>query len=116
MNAALAKHLEYYNRIYYTEEYVYVIASIFDSFKKMIVFDDKSWKDDITDWKTLYKIMFKEIFTYYQTLYSDIKCWVAQWDHLTSINYLIQYFKRYYILCDDASITEKIKQYINKNK
>ncbi len=49
LNAALAKHLKYYIKTYHTEDYIYVIAAILDPFKKLTIFDEKSWKNDITD-------------------------------------------------------------------
>ncbi len=116
LDAALAKHLEYYNRTYRTEGYVYAIASILDPSKKMTAFDDESWKDDATDWKTLYGTVFKEVFTHYQTLYPDVERRVAQRDHLAGIDRSIQRFKRRRVLCDDAPIAEEIKRYIDEGK
>ncbi len=49
LNVALAKHLEYYIKTYHTEDYIYVIIAILDSFKKLTIFDEESWKNDITD-------------------------------------------------------------------
>ncbi len=42
LNAALAKHLEYYIKTYHTEDYVYVIVAILDSFKKLTIFNEES--------------------------------------------------------------------------
>jgi hypothetical protein len=61
-------------------------------------------------------MIFKEIFIHYQILYSDVKHQVTQQDHLADINYSIQHFKKHHVLYDNASIAEKIKQYINENK
>ena len=46
LNAALVKHHDYYNKTYQTEDYVYVVASILDSLKKLTAFDEKSWITD----------------------------------------------------------------------
>ena len=43
LDAALAKHHDYYNKIYQTENYVYAVTSILDSSKKLIAFDEESW-------------------------------------------------------------------------
>ena len=46
LDAALAKHHDYYNKTYQTEDYVYAITSILDSSKKLTAFDEENWMTD----------------------------------------------------------------------
>ncbi len=42
LDAALAKHYDYYIKTYQTEDYVYAVTSILDSSKKLTAFDEES--------------------------------------------------------------------------
>ena len=77
LNAALAKHHDYYNKTYWTEDYVYAITSILDLSKKLTAFDEESWMTDTQNWKIMYESVFRKVFAHYQELYSEIECQIA---------------------------------------
>jgi hypothetical protein len=49
LNNIIAKYYNYYNRIYYTEEYIYTIIIILDLSKKLAAFFKESWIKNIVD-------------------------------------------------------------------
>lgn len=66
MEAAKDKLHHYYHDTYSFHGSIYAIAIILDPRKKLHVFNTSSWKNDNTNWYTVYEKLIFDVFDYYR--------------------------------------------------